>query len=305
MVEKLGEQTSAGRRVLIYLVIIVILCAIIVGSFLMITGTFDEVTKDKVAVVYVQGTMVTASIPGGLGFTTSEEIVKSISDADKDSSVKAIILRINSPGGSPASAEEIIAAMERTEKPIVVSMGDVAASAAYYISAPADRIIANPDTITGSIGVIWVFEDRSEYYDEEGISFYVAKSGEFKDMGGDWRNLTDQEKEYADNVVMEVHDRFVIQVMESRNMSRSEVDSIADGRVYTGAEAMRIGLVDEMGDLQQAIDVAADLGGVEGEPNIMYMNKPSLARLIFGWENEDVAELVSYWTHSPYGRIVT
>lgn len=273
----------------IYMAIVLLLLTIIGLSLALIFGGFEfggiYPAKDQVAVIYVQGIMITGGMPDGFGFATSENICKNIRLAAKDDNVKAIVLRVNSPGGSPAAAQEIASEIKKTKssgKPVVISMGDIAASAAYYISAPADRIVANPDTITGSIGVTWVFENRSAYYDEEGIEHWVAKSGEFKDMGADWRNLTDEEKEYAEEVVMDVFSRFVDEVSEGRNMTREEVLNLSDGRVYTGTSAVELGLVDETGNLYGAIDIAAELGNITGEPAITYMNKPSLSQLLFG-----------------------
>jgi protease-4 len=305
--EKKGRR---GR----YIAIFVILLLIIFASFAAIFQTFGGdlyPTGDKVAVIYVQGTMLTGSIPGGLGYVTSEEISDNIRKASEDENVRAIVLRINSGGGSPTASEEIVTEMKKAQEkglPIVVSMGDVAASAAYYISAPADVILANPSTMTGSIGVIWMFQNMSKYYEEEGIEFHIAKSGEFKDMGGTWRGLTDEEKEYADTVIIEIYESFVDEVASGRNMSRSDVKDIADGRIYTGASAKKIGLVDDFGNLYDAIDLAAELGGIEGEPTVVYMNRPSLSRLLFGAEAESsdqsLLRFVSYFEENPFGKIV-
>ncbi|MDO9099005.1 MAG: signal peptide peptidase SppA, partial [Candidatus Methanoperedens sp.] len=283
-----------------------ILLFIIAGSFYLIMGGKDfGISKNRIEVIYVQGVMLTGSIPTGFGIATSEEITKSLKEASEDEGVKAIVMRINSPGGSPAAAEEIVSAMKKIKKPIVISMGDVAASAAYYISAPADRIIANPDTITGSIGVIWVFQNRSAFYEKDGSSFYIAKSGEMKDMGGDWRGLTDEEKRYADQTIAEAYSRFVKEVADGRNLSLGKVKDLADGRVYTGAKAKELGLVDEFGSLDDAIDVAASLGGIEGKPEVTYANKPSLSRLLFGEEKTGSSRFTSYYYESPYGRLLS
>ncbi len=299
-------MSGSSRKTVVYLVVVLFLLFIIAGSFYVILGGDDFGTSgNRVEVIYVQGVMLTGSVPSGLGIATSEEITKSLNDASQDDGVKAIVMRINSGGGSPAAAEEIVSAMEKIDKPIVVSMGDVAASAAYYISAPADRIIANPDTITGSIGVIWVFQNRSAFYEEEGTSFYVSKSGEFKDLGGDWRGLSDNEKRYVDQVVSEVFGRFVKAVAEGRNLSLSQVKDMADGRVYTGAKAKELGLVDEFGSLDDAIEVAARLGGIKGKPDVRYANRPSLSRLLFGGEELDVSGFTDYYYESPYGRLLS
>jgi len=214
-------------------------------------------------------------------------------------------MRINSPGGSPAAAEEIVATMKKIDKPIVISMGDVAASAAYYISAPADKIIANPDTMTGSIGVIWEFQNRSGYYNESGTSFYISKSGEFKDMGGDWRGLSDDEKRYADQVISEAFNRFVKEVAEGRNLSLSKVKDLADGRIFTGAKAKELGLVDDFGNFDDAIDVAAKLGGITGKPEVTYANKPTLSRMLFGGEQTETPSITRYYDIIPYGRLLS
>ncbi len=307
-VPKPGKKGSRAGRVLIYLLVIVGLLIIIVGSLFVIFGDFDTLPRDsnKVAVIYVQGTMITGNLPGGFGYATSEEISKSIQDAADDKNVKAIVLRINSPGGTPAAAQEIVSEVKKAQehKPVVVSMGDVAASAAYYISAPADHIIANPDTMTGSIGVIWVFENSSEYFDEEGVEFYVAKSGDFKDMGANWRGLSDAEKQYSEEVVLEAYGRFIDEIASGRGLNRSDVKDMADGRIYTGSMAVELGLVDETGNLYDAIDVAAKLGGIEGEPTVTYKNKPSLSRILFGsteGTDDGSGSLVKYLFESPFG----
>jgi len=297
-------MNQSSRKILIYIVTVLFLLFLITGAFYLILGGKDlGISGNRVEVIYVQGLMLTGSVPTGFGIATSEEITKSLKDADEDEDIKAIVMRINSPGGSPAAAEEIVSTMKKINKPIVVSMGDVAASAAYYISAPADKIIANPDTMTGSIGVIWEFQNRSQFYDKEGTSFYIAKSGELKDMGGDWKGLSDEEKQYADQVISEAYSRFVKEVSDDRNLSLSHVKDIADGRIYTGAKAKELGLVDELGSLDDAIEIAAKLGGIVGKPEIGYANKPSLSRLLFGSEKTDVSAFTSYFLESPFGRL--
>lgn len=296
---------TGSRKLVLYFVVVFFLLVIIAGSLYLIFGFKDfGISANRVEVIYVQGIMLTGSLPTGFGIATSEDITKSLKDASEDEGVKAIVMRINSPGGSPAAAEEIVAAMKKIDKPIVVSMGDVAASGAYYISAPANKIIANPDTITGSIGVIWEFQNRSAFYQKDGTMFYIAKSGELKDMGGDWRGLSDEEKRYVDQVISETYDRFVNEVATGRNLSSSKVKDLADGRIYTGAKAKELGLVDEFGSLDDAIEVAASLAGIEGKPEVTYANKPSLSRLLFGGEKIEASQLTGYYDESPYGRLL-
>jgi len=271
----------------------------------------DNGSSGKVAVIYVQGTILSGNVPSGLGYATSEEISENIRSAVADQNVKAIVLRVNSPGGSPAAAQEIVREIKRAQDKnvsVVVSMGDLAASAAYYIAAPSDYIFANPSTSTGSIGVIWTFQDQTVSNKREGIDYYIAKSGDFKDMGSPWRGLTKEEKEYANSVVMESYEDFITQVSEGRNMSQDKVRVLADGRIYTGAKAKELGLVDGFGDLYDAIDKAGELGGIEGEPKVVYVNKVSLSKLLLGSDSGEtdrtVKQLVSYFEESPYGQII-
>ncbi|MEZ5335681.1 MAG: signal peptide peptidase SppA [Methanolobus sp.] len=296
-----------------YIAIVTALILIIGGTFAIIYGSINGElysSNDKVAVIYVQGTLITSSIPGGLGYVSSEEVSDNIRKALKDEDVKAIVLRVNSGGGSSTAGEEIYTEVKKASDsgvPVIVSMGDVGASAAYHLSAPADLIVANPSTMTGSIGTIWTFQNLSGFYEGEGVEYYIVKSGEFKDMGGSWRGLSDDEKEYANKVVAEVYGNFVRDVAEGRDMSVSEVKSLADGRIYTGREAKELGLVDEFGNLYDAIDMAAEIGEIDGDPTIVYMNKPSISSLLFGSSSEAsgtaTEEYLRYYEESPYGQI--
>lgn len=302
------------RRFVPYILITLVLIAIILVSAAAILNSFgiggNMVSTQKVAVIYIQGTILSGSIPSGLGYATSEDISANIRSAAADKDVKAIVLRINSPGGSPAAAQEIVEEVKKAQAhgiPIVVSMGDSATSAAYYIAAPANYIIANPSTITGSIGVIWIFQNMSAAYRNNGTDYQVVKSGELKDMGGPWRGLTDTEKEYANTVVTEVYEDFVTEVSKGRNINRSEVKALGDGRVYTGTRAKELRLIDGFGDIYDAIDKAAELGNVSGEPKIVYMNKFSLSKIILGSNSEEarsVQQFVSYFENNLYGKIL-
>ena len=276
---------------------------------------FKHTDSDKVAVIYVEGELVTDNVPEGSGYASSDSIVKELRDEEADGNVKAIVLRINSPGGTPVAAEEIYSQVNRTRqiKPVVVSMGDMATSAAYYISSPSTKIVANPDTFTGSIGVIWTFENKSGQYEQEGVEHYVAKSGSYKDVGADWRGLNDSEKEYVNEIVNEAYGRFVDAVAAGRHMDRAKVQQLADGRVYTGKEAMDLGLVDQTGGMYDAIDLAARLGGISGEPEIVFVNQQSLYGILLSGKtdgNTTTMQLPAAGTadnyqpySSPYGRI--
>ncbi|MDG6243966.1 MAG: signal peptide peptidase SppA [Methanolobus sp.] len=295
-----------------YAAIFAVLLFIIGASFAVIYQTFNGdiyPSNEKVAVIYVQGTLISSSIPGGLGYVSSEEVSDNIRRALRDKNVKAIVLRVNSGGGSSTAGEEIYTEVKKASEsgiPVIISMGDVAASAAYHLSAPADLIVANPSTMTGSIGTIWTFQNLSAYYEDEGVEFYIVKSGEFKDMGGSWRGLSEDEKEYANKVVAEIYNNFIWHVAEGRGLSITEVKELSDGRIYTGREAKKLGLVDEFGNLYDAIDRAAEIGGIEGQPTVVYLNKPSISSLLFGSEAQSTVsakEFLRYYEESPYGQI--
>ncbi len=167
----------------LYLLVAIALVTVILVSLAAIYFSFGAGgtvgSSEKVAVIYIQGTIVSGNVPAGLGYATSEEISENIRNAVADKKVKSIVLRINSPGGSPAAAQEIVKEIEKARAkgiPVVVSMGDLATSAAYYISAPTDYIIANPSTVTGSIGVIWVFQNMSVAYKTNGTDYHIVKS---------------------------------------------------------------------------------------------------------------------------------
>jgi protease IV len=233
---------------------------------------------NKIAVIYVEGQMMADHSSDSPGSAFSSDIVKYMRLATDDPSYKAIILRVNTPGGTPVAAEEIIDQMKRTQavKPIVVSMGDMATSAGYYISSQANHLVADPDTFTGSIGVIWTFENKTKYYQDQGVNFYVAKSGNFKDMGSDKRNLSSSEINYVQDIINDSYTRFVTNVAKGRNMSIDSVRQIADGRVYTGQRAKELGLVDSLGGLYDAVDIAKNLTNVKGKVTIVYMNEPAV-----------------------------
>lgn len=204
-----------------------------------------------ISVVRIEGFIVTGDTRAE-GYAGSEYIGSLIRQAADDPIVDAIVLRVNSPGGTPAGAQEIIGDIgyARGKKPVVVSMGDTATSAAYYLSAYADRVYADPDTLTGGIGTSWTFVDISRWLEGENLSIEVVKSGSMKDMGSDLRPLSPTEREYAQRVVDESRERFIEDVLNERTLNRSEIE---DGRVFRGERALEIGLVDELGNLNDAI----------------------------------------------------
>jgi len=216
---------------------------------------------DKIAIVEIRGVI-----------TQSSGIIEEIHQYQEDDGVKAIILRIDSPGGGVAPSQEIHREIlkVKSKKKVITSMGSVAASGGYYIACASDLIIANPGTITGSIGVLMEFTNIEELFKKIGIKGVIIKSGEHKDIGSPFREMTSEEKRIIQSVIDNVHQQFIQAVAEGRKMDRSKVTQIADGRILTGEQAKQFGLVDQIGSLQDAIDVVAKMVGIEGKPNIVY-----------------------------------
>ena len=186
-------------------------------------------------------------------------------------SIKAIVIHVNSPGGGTAIAQEIHDAILKTreKKPVVVSMAGVAASGGYYIACAADRIVANPGTVTGSIGTIMSFHTFQGVFDKVGIGTEVIKSGEFKDVGDYSREMSHEEELMLKSVVMDSYEQFVEAIATGRNMDKEDVYAVADGSIYTGLQAYNLGLVDTLGGLADAVELAADLAGLEGKPEVV------------------------------------
>jgi protease IV len=213
----------------------------------------------------------------------SRDFVDQLKDYGKRSAVKSVVIRINSPGGGVAASQEIYEAIKKfraeTKKKVVVSMGSVAASGGYYAACGADKIFANPGTITGSIGVIAEWYNYGDLLRWAKMQDVVIKSGTFKDAGSGTRPLTDEEKVYFQSLISNMYNQFVATVASSRNMKDEDVRKLADGRVYTGQQAKADGLVDELGTYQDAIDAAARIAGIQGEPKILSPAKKSFSLL--------------------------
>jgi protease-4 len=215
---------------------------------------------DKVALVRIEGPIVDSKNP-----------IDEIKEYMKDPSVKAIVLRVDSPGGAVAPSQEIYEEVRKAvaKKKIVVSMGSLAASGGYYISAPASRIVANPGTLTGSIGVIMEIPNLEGLMNKVGVKTEVIKSGRHKDIASVFRGIGREEREILQGVLDDVHDQFIKAVAEGRKMLPDQVKKLADGRIFTGKQAVGMGLVDELGNLEDAIKVAAKLSGIKGEPGVV------------------------------------
>ncbi|MBA2442884.1 MAG: signal peptide peptidase SppA [Rubrobacter sp.] len=223
---------------------------------------------DRIAVVPVVGA-IAAGEGGLLGDQTAspEALRAQLDQAADDDSVRAVILEVDSPGGgvvpSDVMHQEVVRFMEENEKPLVVSMGSTAASGGYYISAPADRILANRSTMTGSIGVVFPYTNFEEALDDFGIDYDPLTSGEFKDLASPADELTDEEREILQSQIEDSYDQFVGVIAEGRDLPEERVREIGDGRTYTGSQAEEIGLVDELGNLEDAARASRELADLE------------------------------------------
>ncbi|MBA3060354.1 MAG: signal peptide peptidase SppA [Nitrospirae bacterium] len=215
---------------------------------------------EKVAVVRIEGPIM-----------DSKNTIDEIKGYLKDASIKAIVLRVDSPGGAVAPSQEIYEEVKKAtlKKKVIVSMGSVAASGGYYISAPADRIIANPGTLTGSIGVIMEIPNIEGLMNKIGVKTEVIKSGRHKDIASAFRKMGKEERLILQGVLDDVHEQFIKAVSDGRKIPFDEVKKLADGRIFTGKQAMEARLVDELGTLEDAIAAAGRLAGIKGEPEVV------------------------------------
>jgi len=215
--------------------------------------------EDQIAVIFAGGNIIPGE--GGDGNMGGDKIARAIRKARTDNTIKAIVLRINSGGGSALASETMWreAKLASQFKPLVVSMGDVAASGGYYMACPATHIIASSTTITGSIGVFGLMMNSKELLEKIGVSTDVVKTNEYADIGNFTRNLRSKEKQKLKENIEEIYDNFITHVAEGRSMLKADVDSVGQGRVWTGADALKVGLVDEIGGLQTAINTAQEL----------------------------------------------
>ncbi len=242
-----------GIALLFYLAVVAIL----------LFGTGIGLSGDKVAVISLSGSIASEGEEGLMASVaiTPDFVREQLDRAKNDSAVKAIVIKINSPGGAVAASQEIAQEIKRMEKPIVVFMGDMVASGGYYISAPADKIVAKKGTLTGSIGVISQFMDLSGLYEKLGIKTQTIKSGKHKDMFS--RELTEEEQKLWQTLSDELYGQFIEEVAEGRNLDVEEVKKLATGELFSGMQAKKLGLVDVLGNYQDAVDEAAKLAGIE------------------------------------------
>jgi protease-4 len=253
------KRVLVGLAVIVGLIVFFFVASLLVMRFGATPGEFSF--GGRIAVVEIRGVI-----------TQSSGVIDELRRHREDNGVKAIVLRIDSPGGGVGPSQEIYQEVLKTrkEKKVLTSMGAVAASGGYYIACGSDLIVANPGTITGSIGVVMQFSNFEELMKKIGIKGVVIKSGAFKDTGSPFREMTPEERRLLQQVIDSVQEQFVQAVATGRKMDRAKVAEIADGRILTGEQARKLGLVDELGNLQDAIDLAAKLVGIEGRPQVIY-----------------------------------
>lgn len=267
----------------------IVILALVFAAVLQPAGKPAENSRNKgeVGIIYIEG-IIASGHTGGTSLAdsaASEDIAAALREAARDPMLKAVVIRLNSPGGTAAAAQEISAEVERLKKSgkkVVASMGDTAASGAYWIAAGTDRIVANPGTTTGSIGVIMERYDLQGLYEKIGVGTETFKSGPHKDMGSASRPSTAEERAIFQSMIDDIYTQFVEFVAQGRHKDISEVRTLADGRVYTGRQAIELGLVDQLGDFHDAVLLAGSLAGISGEPAVVNLGPKNIFRQLFG-----------------------
>lgn len=235
-----------------------------------------DTTGNQIAVIRIEGPIVSSS-PGGFGAGTvaaADRIIDELEQAKENPQVKAVILRLNTGGGTTVASDEIgreVENLRQSGKPVVASMGEMAASGGYWISCKADRIVANPSTLTGSIGVIMQITKMQELYRKIGIETTNFTTGPYKDMGATNRDISPEEAKIFQSLINDSYEDFVQVVADGRKMDLERARQLADGRIYSGKQAKAVGLVDELGTFQDAVNLTAKLAKIEGEPELIEM----------------------------------
>jgi protease-4 len=250
---------------------------------------------NKIAVISLNGVIQIesgSSVFSGASITP-DAVRNQLQRAQNDFNVKAIVIQVNSPGGDVSACQEIVYEMQKVKKPVVISMRSMAASGGYYISAKANKIIALPSTLTGSIGVISEVPNLKGLFDKIGVDMEIVKSGKYKDMYAGMRELTPEERAIVQKTTDELYGEFIDIVAEGRHMDPGKVKELATGQAYTGLQAKDLGLVDELGGLETAVDEAAKLASIEN-PQIEYYHpeSPGLFRMLFSGNDSILGDFI-------------
>jgi protease-4 len=272
-----------------YLFSFLVLCTLVtvsvVSILVLVTTTMKRAGLSDLVIEPGDGKVGVVEIQGII--TESKDIIRLIKRFRENDDIKSIVIRIDSPGGVIGPSQEIYREIRKTTqvKKIIASMGSIAASGGYYIAAATNGIVANPGTITGSIGVIMAYTNFRKVLDKIGMVPVVIKSGPFKDMGSPTKDMSKQEKEVLQAFVDQAHRQFVTAIAEGRNMNIDRVKSLADGRIYTGEEAVKQGLVDRLGNFEDAIEWAGEMGGIQGSVSTVYKKKEKFSFLKYVMES--------------------
>ena len=260
-----------------YLFFILIFSTVVGTAMILMTLLITLSTRDtefefgeKVGIIEISGIIA-----------DSKNVLNHLKRFREDNAIKAIVVRVDSPGGAVGPSQEIFREIRKTSatKKVVASMGTIATSGGYYIAAGANGIVANPGTITGSIGVIMGFTNYEELLQKIGLVPIVVKSGEYKDIGSPVREMKPEEKEILQEFAKKIHRQFIKDIVDGRKMDMEKVESIADGRIFTGQESKNNGLVDRLGNLEDAIEWAGRLGGIKGKIATVYAKEKKLSLL--------------------------
>ena len=255
----------------------------------------------KIATIPIEGAILPAEsgLTGAAPTTTPDGLRDALQQAEDDDNVEAVILEVNSPGGGVTASDQMYNLINdfksSSDKPVVVSMGSVAASGGYYISTAADEIVANATTTTGSLGVVLPLNDFTNLKDTIGIDRRFVTSGEFKTIGSPWTELDQRERDILQSYVDESFDQFVQVIVEGRDLSEERVREVADGRIYTGKRAKELNLVDELGDLEQAAEISRGRANLEEARVVRYVQTPGLGSLLqarLGFEQSETRQLI-------------
>jgi len=265
-----AKKMSAGAKwaigITIGVVVLIMGSCVLTGILFSSDGSSSLGYQDSVAVIYIDD-----AIAGTGAYVTPESVLDQLDQALDDPSVAAIVLRIDSPGGTVAASQEISMAVKRANmvKPVVASIGDMGASGAYMVASQCESIVAAPGSSVGSIGVIMTIPNVEGLLDTVGVEFTVLTTGEFKDTGSMYRSVTPTEAAMLEGQMEIAYNQFIADVAAGRGMAEDDVRELATGWVWLGTEAQELGLVDELGNYDDAIALAADLGGIEGDPYIV------------------------------------
>ena len=258
---------------------------------------------NAVAIIRLDGTISSAPDDALMVQGITPGRVAALLKQAADPAIKAIVVSVNSPGGSVVASDEIYHALVKFDKPVVIWMGETAASGGYYISCGGDYVFAHPDTLTGSIGVISQFLNAEELMQKVGVDAVVITSGPVKDIGSPFREMTEEEQALWKGIIDEVYGGFVDLVAQARDLPMEQVRELADGSVYTGRQALELGLVDGVGMLDDAIAKAAELGGIAGEPQVIELRPtPTFFDLLYGFQGRSAVptlEEILGWAGAP------